>query len=186
MATPERRKRRLILRLPGEPKYMAVGRVVALLLVVVVMPALGAYPWFIGLLVVAITLIFALIQARPDIVRDLNFLVAIGVFGVAVYALDGHHAEKAFYEIAAQVLPVLFLALAVESRLSVIGQEETEQRLRLILIYALGIGEVTSLVVLATGQDGNNSLGYVAGALAAATVSVVTFAVTSGIDDKEK
>jgi hypothetical protein len=180
---PEPRKRRLLLRLPGEPKYMAVGRVFALLLVTVVFPVLGAYPWFVGLLMVALTLVFSLIQARPDVLRDLNFLVAIGVFGAVVYALQGHHAETAFYEVAAQVLPVLFLALAVESRLSIIGQNETEQRLRLVLIYALGIGEVTSLVVLVTGHDGDNSLGYVAGALAAATISVVTYAVTSGMDD---
>jgi uncharacterized membrane protein len=164
---------------------MAVGRAVALLLVLVAFPILGAYPWFVGIFIVALTLVFSLIQARPDVLRDLNFLVAIGVFGAAVYALQGHHAEPAFYEVAAQVLPVLFLALAVESRLSIIGQDETEQRLRLILIYALGIGEVTSLAVLVTGHDGDNSLGYVAGALAAATVSVVTYAVTSGIEDKE-
>jgi len=89
----------------------------------------------------------------------------------------GDSARMAFYVASAQVIPVLFVALAVESRFGLIGSVEVDQRATLVTALALGIGGFETLRVLAQGHADTQSFSIVAGSLAAAAVSLILSAL---------
>lgn len=88
-------------------------------------------------------------------------------------------AQLAFYAIVAQIIPVLFLALAFETRaLQLEGRDEPDRRAAAVTALALILAGYESLQVLVSGDAAGGSLRLVAGALAAATVGLALPALT--------
>jgi hypothetical protein len=145
---------------------------------------LGRMGWTTALGVFVFSLFLISLWLFPELCRRYGLGIAFVVFAATASILKGSHAERGFYEAAAQVIPVLFLALAVEARFSIIGKTDTDTYLRLAAIYALGIGEFGSLSALATDKPGGETFAIVAGALMAVAVAVAIFAVTRGLEDQ--
>ncbi len=146
---------------------------------------LGRLSWPPALGALGSTLALLFLWLYPESARRYGLGIAFLAFVGTASALNlsGSHAERGFYEAAAQVIPVLFLALAVEARFSIIGKTDADAYLQLGTIYALGIGEFASLSALASDKPGGEAFSIVAGALVAAAVAVAIFAVTRDIKD---
>jgi hypothetical protein len=70
-----------------------------------------------------------------------------------------------FFEVSAQLIPVLFLAMVVEERLQPEAEETASERvMRSWLLALLLIGEVISLSVVAGGIEPSKSAGSFVGA----------------------
>jgi hypothetical protein len=149
-----RSKRTFKIAWRDQPIFMTVGQVAALLLIFVYLPLSGGISWLGALAIFGFLVAFGIVQGFPDLPREWDSFLSVVAFVVVAMALGGSHARMQFYEVAAQVIPVLFLALAVQSRFSIIGQFEPDQRLRLLTVCALVVGEFTSLSALSSGKPG--------------------------------
>ncbi len=138
----------------------------------------------VGLEVVGGYLAFVAVTNFPKEVRSASSFIAIGVWIVLVMTLQGHHAGHGFYVVSAQVLPVLVLASAITSRFSLLGTDEPERRVRVLLLYAIGLGEAYSLVAVAKQSSSGSSLSMVAAGLAVA--AILLFAELLAVEEGEK
>jgi hypothetical protein len=95
-------------------------------------------PWA-ALLLVVISLV--LVNSFPEYFRREMPFIAFLVAGVVSVTAPTTIDQLKFYEVTAQVVPVLFLALAVEHRAFRVHSERTEVRSWLgLLSYLLAIG----------------------------------------------
>jgi len=117
---------------------------------------------------------FWIVSLWPREVHENAFFIAIIVYFGAFFIVGNAHAELGFYEAAAQIIPVLFLAMAVGSRLlTLYGREEVERRVRIVLIYGFVLGEGYSLDAIAAGHDRGWAFAFVVAALSAAGAVVI-------------
>jgi len=138
----------------------------------------------VGLEIVGGYIAFVVVTNFPREVRSASSFIALVVWIVLISTLQGHHADHDFYVVSAQVLPVLVLASAITSRFSLLGTEEPERRIRVLLLYAIGLGEVYGLVALAKGSSSGSSLSLVAAGLAAA--AILLFAELLALEEGKK
>jgi hypothetical protein len=102
--------------------------------------------------------------------------ILFGVEVVVHLVADHVHVHRDFYAIAAQVLPVLILALVIEGRFLARG----EASVAAVALLNMTIGEAASLYAVATGDDyitGRAILGAAIGALLGTTVALVIVAL---------
>jgi uncharacterized membrane protein len=146
----------------------------------VLVPALAvvlttlAVSWKLGLFVLVGSLVLGAVAAWPERIREYGFELAIIVLLGFAIPLQGQYGERDFYAASAQLIPVLFVAMAVGNRLSLVGLEESDRRNRLTTIFALVLGEALSLQVLATHSASSGAFGFVVGSLAAASVGLLS------------
>ena len=159
---------------------------IAVLIPVLASFAIGFFAagFVVGLEIVGGYIAFVVVTNFPSEVRSASSYIAIGVWVVLVSALQGCDAGHDFYVVSAQVLPVLILASAITSRFSLLGTEEPERRVRVLLLYAVGLGEVYSLLALAKGSPPGSSLSLVAAALAVA--AILLFAELLALEESEQ
>lgn len=83
-----------------------------------------------------------------------------------------------FYEATAQIIPILVLSLALESRsVAPTVRSGFEAGLAVFLFLGLGLGEYSALRAIFTGNADSGDLALVVGALAAGFTGVVTLAL---------
>jgi hypothetical protein len=117
---------------------------------------------------------FWVVSLWPKEVHENAFFIAIVVYFVAFFIVGKDEAELGFFEAAAQIIPVLFLAMTVGSRLlTLAGREEVERRVRIVLIYAFVLGEWYSLDAIAAGKGRESAFAFVVAALSAAGAVVI-------------
>jgi hypothetical protein len=125
--------------------------------------------------------VFAVVSLWPKEVHENAFYIAIAIYFVAFFVVGKADAELEFYEAAAQIIPVLFLAMAVGSRLlSLTEREEVDRRVRIVLIYAFVLGEWYSLDAIAAGKARESAFSFVVAALSAAGAVVIAEVVGRG------
>ena len=137
-----------------------------------------------GLEIVGGYLALVVVTNFPKEVRSASSFIALGIWIALVIALQGRHADHEFYVVSAQVLPVLVLASAITSRFSLLGTDEPERRVRVLLLYAIGLGEAYSLVAVAEHSSSGSSLSMVAAGLAVA--AILLFAELLAVEEDEK
>lgn len=146
---------------------------VAALIAVLVMISIQ-YNVLLALALFGLLIVFWAVSLWPRAFHDNAFFIAIVAYFLVFFIVGKADARIEFYEAAAQIIPVLFLAMAVGSRLlSLSGREEVERRVRIVLIYAFVIGEWYSLDALASGEPGESAFSFVVAALAAAGAVVI-------------
>lgn len=90
--------------------------------------------------------------------------------------------SESFFEVAAQLMPVLFLAMVVEERLQPDSEESPSDRImRSWLIALLVIGEVLALAVVAGGLAPSRG----AGSIVASTLMFSTFLLAIPVLERE-
>lgn len=132
-----------------EPGWLAVY---ALALVFVMVMSIIRHEWLFLVLVPSSVVGFFVFSEFPEEIANWSLLIGALAFVIVDMIVGDAQARMPFYEAAAQINPVLFVALAVSARLSLIGKPEPERRTALIVIYALILGEAQCLYVLATGR----------------------------------
>jgi hypothetical protein len=167
----------LYLFLDNPPAFAAA--ILSLLAFCLAFPLVGVCSWLIGLGAGWGFFIASVTVVSPELLEKLGFvLAAVGWYLVTVLLHDAS-AEPVFYEAAAQVIPTLFIALAIEARFSAEDQTFNQQLLRVGVVLALVAGEIGSLYALATSDPVGGTFGWVAGALAGAAVAAVVAALAS-------
>ena len=127
-----------------------------------------------ALATVGLMITFWVVSLWPKEVHENAFLIAIVVYFAAFFIVGQDKAELGFYEAAAQIIPVLFLAMTVGSRLlTLAGRQEVERRVRIVLIYAFVLGEWYSLDAIAAGKGREWAFAFVVAALSAAGAAVI-------------
>jgi hypothetical protein len=132
--------------------------------------------WLSILTILIVIVVFTVVANWPREVHENGLYLALMSFVGCVVVLGSlqRTAHQGFYAATAQIIPLLFLAMAVGSRLSLLGLQEPDRRVRIVLIYALILGEGYSLDALASGSPGDQTFGIVVGALVAAAVVIVS------------
>jgi hypothetical protein len=89
-------------------------------------------------------------------IRSLIFLLAVGlglaalVFIVLRWVPFGRYPGPAFFDLAAQTIPILLVALAVEAQARQFDSETTSKRIRIAAVVFLACGETTAIAVSAS------------------------------------
>jgi len=124
--------------------------------------------------VVAILVVLDLALFRPELLRPGVFVLAILAGFIAVAVVGDAKTGPAFYTATAQIIPIMFLALAVEVRgiLRDRARPEELRRAPAVTTLALVLGEYESLRALSDGAD-KADFGLVVAALVAAGVGLV-------------
>jgi hypothetical protein len=126
-------------------------------------------------LVVAGSVVLQLTLHRPEQVRDWVFVIAVLAFFAGVHVVGDAAATREFYAITAQVVPALFIALAVQIQVFVRATEPGEERrAAAVTALALVLAEYECLDVVGHGDAGRGDFGVVTGALAAAAVGLTS------------
>jgi predicted acyltransferase len=125
------------------------GLAIGAVLLLGVAPFLQVAPWraggfllgrFIsGLVVLAIGAAYLLITAYPAQVRRHSAKIALGAAVVTYLLTPSSTTQREFYAVAAQVVPVLFLALAVEQRAFEVRSDMDDPERGLITFPAVGL-----------------------------------------------
>lgn len=150
-----------------------------------------AVPIFVS--VVALIAMSALASIAQDaplgraawILRFLTQFVPLGfLLGPAVF-VQSRAPSHDFYLIAAQVIPVLLLAVVIEARIvERIGSiHETSLRLVFMVILGMALGEYEALRAVWSGKDHGNS-GWVIGAIAAPIAALILLSITPPLPPK--
>jgi len=128
-----------------------------------------------ALAMVAFWLALLIVLYRPEWLRDGVFALSIAAFGAGVLATNDGQAALRFYEATAQLVPVVFIALAVEIHAFRTDRPRSAEDLRPAAVIALALvyAEYEALRVLASGDAGSGEFNFVVGALAAAAVGIV-------------
>jgi hypothetical protein len=124
-----------------------------LLAVLIYLPVRGDYSFATGGGIVgAVGLLYAL-TLRPEIFRGSEFFLALVAGVIAYTAVPQRVDELGFYGATAQVVPILFLALAVETGVLAPGRQRDEPERRVAVLIAAGLvfAGYASLRALATG-----------------------------------
>jgi hypothetical protein len=165
-----------------------------LVLIVLVGPPLAKIlaPRYTGLLV-PVLLIAALLTifTIPDLVRrEANYISFVLGFLTAVLAPKSITNDK-FYELTAQTVPVLFLALAVETQAFRIGSGRTRPRVLTEIFVAapalaLAVAGFESFRVILVGQATRGRFDFVIGALIAAATSLTVTALVGHTPSRDE
>lgn len=164
-------------------KYLSLPASIATMLVVAGVPVWGWPLAFLAVLFVILVMdtLFALPDQptmSPDLVRNVQLFVMVITWGVTYWLIDDLEVALGFYGATAQITPVLFLALILETRLAARSRDE---RPVVFLIAATVVAAgIASLAPLATGNPANGDFRLVIAGLAAAVVGLVLVAVWSG------
>lgn len=94
----------------------------------------GQWAFWVPLTIIASLAVMVIIQLYPQWLRGEEMFIAIIVWVAVVMATNGIMVKVAYYEAAAQILPVLFLALVVERRLRVSRRPEIRSRVIVTLL----------------------------------------------------
>jgi hypothetical protein len=138
--------------------------------------------WPVSLIVIGVFSLSATLtsEARPWI----NAIsVAVGTLCCFLVPTKTDHRE--FYELTAQIVPVLFIALAIEMRAYRLSQERAGPltlRVAYLPAIALVAAGFEALRVLATGQPSTGNLRFVAASMTIATVSLALLAILESDD----
>lgn len=125
-------------------------------------------------MVLTLAFILAVVH-RPEILRGqanmLAFFVALFAVGIAPDEIS----EIRFYELAIQVVPILFLALGVEMRSLRISRDTAgaDRRMATFTALFLVVAGFESFRAIASGDAESVSFNVVAAALAGATTALV-------------
>lgn len=133
--------------------------------------------WLEAGVIAAATLVLWFGTAHPDRVNKIGPYAAVLGALASYYILRGDQADREFYVIAAEVIPLLFLALVAGKLLVLVDRPEPERRIQALVIYFLVLGEGFSLYVLATGDQPSSACGWTVGALVAAAIAIISGAV---------
>lgn len=93
---------------------------------------------------------------RMKVVRSLGFALLIGVgLAVVVFVIlrwvpFGEYPGGAFFDLAAQTIPILLVALAVEAQARRFDLEEAGKRIRIAAVVFLAGGETAAVAVAAS------------------------------------
>lgn len=167
----------LMLKLGGW--QIEVFRTVIWIAVFVFFAVSGLWLWIL-LLVVAAAGFYA-VSSRPAEVQELGPYLAVIGWTIAVTALGDDTAAEPFYLAAAQLLPVVFLASAIEtSRFSIRGRDEPDRRVRLVLIYATVLGEAYCLDALASGKPASRAFAIVVASVVAVSIALIADLIGRG------
>lgn len=141
---------------------------------IIVVVALATSIWFASVMVVFWLGLFVVLY-RPEWLRDGVFALSVAAFGVGHFSIGDEQAGMPFYEATVQIVPVVFVALAVEIHTFRSSRPRHAEDLRPAAVIALGLvyAEYESLRVLATGDAVHGELSVIVGALAAAAVGIV-------------
>jgi hypothetical protein len=118
-------------------------------------------------------LIFWAVSLWPRWIHENAVYIGLVAWFATFYYVGSSTANQPFYEAVAQIIPVLFLALAVGSRFSLLGKVEPDRRVIIVTIYLLALGEWNALDALASGTPRGNAFAYVAASVAAVAVVVI-------------
>lgn len=162
--------RQLVKRLGTIASRIDVG----LLVGIHVLVAFAVGIW-IALLMMAFWLALLVVLYRPEWLRDGVFALSAAAFVTGLIASRDAHADIRFYEAVAQLVPVVFIALAVEIHAFRSNRPRHPEDLRPAAVIALALvyAEYEALHVLATDDARHGELDLIVGALAAAAVGVV-------------
>jgi hypothetical protein len=116
---------------------------------------------------------FELILYRPDALREGTFLLALLALVAGIMITGDAAADLEFYVVTAQVVPALFVALAVEIHGFMKEHAGEDRRAAVIVGLSLAFAEYESLTAVACQDPGAATLRLVVGALAAAGVGLV-------------
>ncbi len=134
----------------------------------------GQWAFWVPLTIIAGLAVMGIIQLYPQWLRGEEMFIAIIVWVAVVMATNGITVKVAYYEAAAQILPVLFLALVVERRLRVSRRPEIQSRVIVIAAYAMALGEYYALRAISDpGTNGESTFSIVTAGLAVAAIAVV-------------
>jgi hypothetical protein len=150
-----------------------------IVVVVVVLPIEGHISLWSGLAVLGGLLIIYVLAYAPRLVRGYESFFGI-VAGFVAFALSPRHiTHLAFYSTVAEILPVLFVALAFQSRTFWIRDEmdETSRRTAIIVGAALVFAGRECLAVLASGNAAKGDAQLVVTALVGSVTALVLSAV---------
>jgi hypothetical protein len=115
--------------------------------------------------------------AWPDWVGKSGPYAAVaGALG-SYFIFRGVEVDREFYVVAAEVIPLLFLAMVAGKLLVFVDRPEPERRIKALVIYFLVLGEGFSLYVLASENQPSSACGWTIGALAAAAIAIISGAV---------
>lgn len=124
-------------------KVRTVVQVAAVVLLLGVLPWSGGsfhLRWFINVLIIlAGVAIYSLIYLYPARARRYSGEIAFGAAIVMFLLTPSSTTQREFYAVAAQVVPVLFLALAVEQRAFQVRPEMDESERHFITFPAVGL-----------------------------------------------
>jgi hypothetical protein len=106
-------------------------------------------------------------------------LVGLGALvGLAIWIPFTYNAELRFFEATAQVIPVLLLALAIEGRVFRLSLRRDEDRSLTVLIPCLlAVGEIASLIPLATGKTCWTYLALVSPSITGGLAGIIAIAI---------
>lgn len=126
------------------------------------------------ILPIAFVGVIGAISARPGFFRQEAPVIAFAV-GLTAYILaPSEISQMKFYELAAQIVPVLFLTLAVETRtffLNPMGASEDIAKVMIAALLAYAEFESLRVIVIDKPQSGNFDI--VAAALTAAAALLI-------------
>ena len=171
-----------------QDRIESVGRVLALLIVLVYLPISGDYSLLTGVGIVAAALLIGALNLWPKLFHGSEWLIALIAAAVAFVAVPPRISSIAFYEAAAQIVPILFLALALDARAfsPERHRSEPERRLAVIFAAALLLAGFQVLKALAEGKAEAADFQLVAAALAAATTALAIPAITGRRDGNSR
>jgi hypothetical protein len=134
--------------------------------------------WLVAAVVFFAVLVLWLGVEFPEIVNEAGPYVALAG-GLASGIIFRHTAaDREFYVLAAEVIPLLFLAMVAGRRFSLRDKDNPDRRVRVILIYFLILGEGYSLYVLAGEHKTANELGWPLAALVVSAILITTGAIS--------
>jgi hypothetical protein len=169
---PSRHRLRAFLTLPN------VIRLIVTLVILIWLPLRGAWPFITSIIVIAGATVFGLVVQAPEWFRDKIAFLSLMVFFAGFYLGPRQITKIGFYEGTAQIVPVLFIALAVEVRFFRFrDMDETDRRSAGITALTLILTGYQSLKVLANGDPRVGDAQLTVGALVAATTALALSAV---------
>lgn len=121
---------------------------------------------------VGIMCVMPMILHRPELLREGVFALSILGFFVGYYVTGQSKAKLDFYVVTAQVVPALFIALAVEIHAFMRRHRGEDRRAAVVVALALALAEFESLRAVASGDRDEASFAVVVGALVAAAVGL--------------
>jgi hypothetical protein len=152
--------------------------VITIAVAVVAVTGLGlTSSWFEAGVVAVATLVLWFGTAHPGRASQVGPYAAVFGAIASYYIFRGDEADREFYVIAAEVIPLLFLALVAGRLLVLVDKPEPERRIQALVIYFLVLGEGFSLYVLASGNQPSGACGWTVGALVAAAIAIISGAV---------
>jgi hypothetical protein len=144
-----------------------------------VLTVLGTFPIKVNVLMAAgITLLLMPYALSQRAIRENTLLISVAA-GLAIYYLSPLKTDEIkFYEITAQIVPILFLALAVELGAFRYRRGIPDTQVGgTMMVFLIG-AEIECLRVITNGNAKSGAFSAVIAVLVAATVGLVFIAIT--------